>query len=227
MFSHLIQESYVRTIYIKMLREISVSPVYFGGSLILPTWDQLLQLTIWVIHSNCLAIALWLIYRRSPMLWSMRLLQRRNCRRWFMTTMHQVLRTSGLFRKTAMHSLGFCKLFFIVAKSSFVEFCFWFNSVLWITHVLSFLQLILISEINFFLFLKIRFRPRILRDVSKIDMTTTVLGFNISMPIMIAPTAFQKMAHPEGRCLCFWKVLLLKWDWFNAYFGVRAWDNPS
>lgn len=43
-----------------------------------------------------------------------------------------------------------------------------------------------------------RFRPRILIDVSKIDISTTVLGFKISMPIMIAPTAFQKMAHPEG-----------------------------
>ncbi|PPE00211.1 hypothetical protein GOBAR_DD02787 [Gossypium barbadense] len=32
---------------------------------------------------------------------------------------------------------------------------------------------------------------------NKIDMTTTVLGFKISMPIMIAPTAMQKMAHPE------------------------------
>lgn len=49
-----------------------------------------------------------------------------------------------------------------------------------------------------FFFFKKRFRPRILIDVSKIDMTTTVLGFKISMPIMIAPTAMQKMAHPEG-----------------------------
>lgn len=46
-----------------------------------------------------------------------------------------------------------------------------------------------------------RFRPRILIDVSKIDMSTTVLGFKISMPIMIAPTAMQKMAHPEGKKL--------------------------
>jgi len=38
-------------------------------------------------------------------------------------------------------------------------------------------------------------------DVSKIDLTTTVLGFKISMPIMIAPTAFQKMAHPGGMSL--------------------------
>ncbi|XP_058731875.1 glycolate oxidase 1-like isoform X1 [Vicia villosa] len=48
-------------------------------------------------------------------------------------------------------------------------------------------------------FSRILFRPRILRDVSKIDLTTNVLGFDISMPIMIAPTAMQKMAHPEGE----------------------------
>ncbi|CAA0395702.1 unnamed protein product [Arabidopsis thaliana] len=48
-------------------------------------------------------------------------------------------------------------------------------------------------------FSRILFRPRILIDVSKIDVTTTVLGFNISMPIMIAPTAMQKMAHPDGE----------------------------
>ncbi|RWW19339.1 hypothetical protein GW17_00016621 [Ensete ventricosum] len=50
-------------------------------------------------------------------------------------------------------------------------------------------------------FSRILFRPRILIDVSRIDMTTTVLGFKISMPIMIAPTAMQKMAHPEARQL--------------------------
>ncbi|KAL5217632.1 hypothetical protein ABZP36_018316 [Zizania latifolia] len=48
-------------------------------------------------------------------------------------------------------------------------------------------------------FSRILFRPRVLIDVSKIDMTTTVLGFKISMPIMIAPSAMQKMAHPEGE----------------------------
>ncbi|CAL5410139.1 unnamed protein product [Camellia sinensis] len=48
-------------------------------------------------------------------------------------------------------------------------------------------------------FTRILFRPRMLIDVSKIDMTTTVLGFKISMPILIAPTAMQKMAHPEGE----------------------------
>lgn len=48
-------------------------------------------------------------------------------------------------------------------------------------------------------FSRILFRPRILVDVSNIDTATTVLGFKISMPIMVAPTAMQKMAHPEGE----------------------------
>ncbi|CAK8578339.1 unnamed protein product [Lathyrus sativus] len=48
-------------------------------------------------------------------------------------------------------------------------------------------------------FSRIMFRPRILIDVSKIDLTTSILGFKISMPIMISPTAAQKMAHPEGE----------------------------
>ena len=46
---------------------------------------------------------------------------------------------------------------------------------------------------------KKRFRPRSLIDVSEIDVSTRVLGFNISMPIMVAPTAMQKMAHPDGK----------------------------
>ncbi|KAJ6813861.1 peroxisomal (S)-2-hydroxy-acid oxidase GLO1 isoform X1 [Iris pallida] len=48
-------------------------------------------------------------------------------------------------------------------------------------------------------FSRILFRPRILIDVSTIDMTTTILGFKISMLIMIAPSAMQKMAHPAGE----------------------------
>uniref|UniRef100_A0A0D9W9Q9 Signal recognition particle 14 kDa protein n=1 Tax=Leersia perrieri TaxID=77586 RepID=A0A0D9W9Q9_9ORYZ len=48
-------------------------------------------------------------------------------------------------------------------------------------------------------FSRILFRPRVLVDVSCIDMSTSILGYKISMPIMIAPTALHKMAHPEGE----------------------------
>ncbi|KAE8728627.1 Peroxisomal (S)-2-hydroxy-acid oxidase GLO4 [Hibiscus syriacus] len=48
-------------------------------------------------------------------------------------------------------------------------------------------------------FHRITIRPRILRDVSGIDLSTTVLGYKISMPVMIAPTSMQKLANPEGE----------------------------
>ncbi|EPS70695.1 glycolate oxidase, partial [Genlisea aurea] len=48
-------------------------------------------------------------------------------------------------------------------------------------------------------FSRILIRPRILIDVSNVDTSTTVLGFKISMPIMVAPSAMQKMAHPDGE----------------------------
>ncbi|KAM3747075.1 hypothetical protein ACB098_05G010600 [Castanea mollissima] len=48
-------------------------------------------------------------------------------------------------------------------------------------------------------FHRIMIRPRILVDVSRIDMSTTVLGYKISAPILIAPTALHKLAHPRGE----------------------------
>ena len=41
--------------------------------------------------------------------------------------------------------------------------------------------------------------PRILRDVSNIDIATDVLGTSISMPLIIAPTGFPRIAHPLGE----------------------------
>ncbi|PQM43009.1 peroxisomal (S)-2-hydroxy-acid oxidase GLO4-like [Prunus yedoensis var. nudiflora] len=45
---------------------------------------------------------------------------------------------------------------------------------------------------------RIMLRPRVIVDVSRIDMSTTVLGYKISAPIMIVPTARHQLAHPEG-----------------------------
>ena len=42
-------------------------------------------------------------------------------------------------------------------------------------------------------------RPRMLVDVSDVTTATTVLGDRASMPLLVAPTAFQRMAHPEGE----------------------------
>ena len=42
-------------------------------------------------------------------------------------------------------------------------------------------------------------RPRVLVDVSKRDTSTTVLGTRVSMPILVAPTSFHGLVHPEGE----------------------------
>ncbi|KAG7202564.1 hypothetical protein KM043_009760 [Ampulex compressa] len=49
-------------------------------------------------------------------------------------------------------------------------------------------------------FKKYRIRPRFLRDVSKRDISVVILGEKISMPLGVAPTAMQRMAHPDGEC---------------------------
>jgi 4-hydroxymandelate oxidase len=46
---------------------------------------------------------------------------------------------------------------------------------------------------------RIALLPRMLTDVSVRDMSTTVLGEPVSMPILIAPMALQGLAHPEGE----------------------------
>ena len=38
-----------------------------------------------------------------------------------------------------------------------------------------------------------------MRDVSKRKLETQVLGQNISFPVGIAPSAMQRMAHPDGE----------------------------
>jgi isopentenyl diphosphate isomerase/L-lactate dehydrogenase-like FMN-dependent dehydrogenase len=42
-------------------------------------------------------------------------------------------------------------------------------------------------------------RPRVLVDVGSVTTETTVLGTEISMPILVAPTAFHRLAHPDGE----------------------------
>ena len=41
--------------------------------------------------------------------------------------------------------------------------------------------------------------PRVLQDVSSRDLSTVILGRKISFPVIIAPMAFQKLAHVEGE----------------------------
>ena len=48
-------------------------------------------------------------------------------------------------------------------------------------------------------FTRLKLRPRMLVDVSNVSTATTVLGTDVSMPLLVAPTAIQKMCHPDGE----------------------------
>lgn len=62
-------------------------------------------------------------------------------------------------------------------------------------------------------------RPRFMRDVSNVDTSVDLLGgkFHLNFPICLAPTASQRMAHPDGEMAtsrgtfqkCF-RIVLLK-----------------
>ena len=48
-------------------------------------------------------------------------------------------------------------------------------------------------------FRRVTFRPRVLRDVSEIDTSSSLLGKPLAMPLVLAPTGFTRMADPQGE----------------------------
>ena len=48
-------------------------------------------------------------------------------------------------------------------------------------------------------FARWQLRPRVLVDVGEVSTATTVLGTDVSLPLLVAPTAFHRLAHPDGE----------------------------
>jgi 4-hydroxymandelate oxidase len=46
---------------------------------------------------------------------------------------------------------------------------------------------------------RLRLWPRVLRDVSRVDTTTTVLGTPLASPVLVAPIGYQRLVRPEGE----------------------------
>ena len=44
-----------------------------------------------------------------------------------------------------------------------------------------------------------RLRPRVLADVGEVTTATELLGRPLSMPLLVAPVAYQRLARPRGR----------------------------
>jgi L-lactate dehydrogenase (cytochrome) len=48
-------------------------------------------------------------------------------------------------------------------------------------------------------FERVEFRPRVLRDVTAVDTTTSILGRPSALPLAFAPTGFTRMMHHQGE----------------------------
>jgi 4-hydroxymandelate oxidase len=48
-------------------------------------------------------------------------------------------------------------------------------------------------------FRRLRLRYRVLVDVSRVDLSCRILGASLSTPVILAPTALHRLAHPEGE----------------------------
>lgn len=46
---------------------------------------------------------------------------------------------------------------------------------------------------------EVRFLPHVLRDVTTVDLATTLLGTRVALPVAIAPTTLQRQAHDDGE----------------------------
>ena len=53
---------------------------------------------------------------------------------------------------------------------------------------------------NHRIFRKIKFRPRVMRNVEAIDTSTNILGKPSSLPIYVSPAGLGKYAHPQAEC---------------------------
>jgi len=52
---------------------------------------------------------------------------------------------------------------------------------------------------NLHAFKRIMVRPRVLAGISPPDLGITLLGSPLDLPVVIAPTAFQRLVHPDGE----------------------------
>jgi L-lactate dehydrogenase (cytochrome) len=48
-------------------------------------------------------------------------------------------------------------------------------------------------------FAAVTFRPRVLRGIDKVEVEATILGRPLAYPLVLAPTGFTRLAHPDGE----------------------------
>jgi L-lactate dehydrogenase (cytochrome) len=66
------------------------------------------------------------------------------------------------------------------------------------------------------------FRPRVLRDVSNLDTTTTIFGRQAAMPLIMAPTGFTRIAHSQGELAVARAAARAGIPWSLSTMGTRS-----
>jgi L-lactate dehydrogenase (cytochrome) len=59
--------------------------------------------------------------------------------------------------------------------------------------------------------------PNVLVDTTEIDMSVTVMGRKIAMPLMLSPTALQRLFHWQGE-----RAVAAVAERFNTWFGISS-----
>jgi L-lactate dehydrogenase (cytochrome) len=59
--------------------------------------------------------------------------------------------------------------------------------------------------------------PNVLAGVADIDLSTTVMGQKIAMPLMLSPTALQRLFHWQGE-----RAVAAVAERFNTWFGISS-----
>lgn len=54
-------------------------------------------------------------------------------------------------------------------------------------------------DMNQSMYKRIWFRPRVMRDVTNVDTSTSILGHRVNVPLFICPTGLARMINPEGE----------------------------
>ena len=66
------------------------------------------------------------------------------------------------------------------------------------------------------------FQPRILRDVSKLDTSTSILGRPAALPLVLAPTGFTRIAHSKGELAVARAAARAGVPWSLSTMGTRS-----
>jgi L-lactate dehydrogenase (cytochrome) len=71
-------------------------------------------------------------------------------------------------------------------------------------------------------FARVEFRPRVLRDVSVIDTSTTLFGRPLALPMILAPTGYTRVAHSQGELAVARAAARCGVPWSLSTMGTRS-----